>query len=93
MNSSQPMSVHKSKSYFIFKVPPADYSQEITGTRTEQRVKMSRMRQRIAARLKEAQNTNAMLTTFNELDMRQVSFICVYMHKEFFFFYSLRYFV
>lgn len=44
---------------------------------------MSRMRQRIAARLKEAQNTNAMLTTFNELDMRQVSFISVYMHKYF----------
>ena len=33
-------------------------------------VKMSRMRQRIAQRLKEAQNVNAMLTTFNEVDMR-----------------------
>lgn len=31
---------------------------------------MSRMRMRIAERLKEAQNTNAMLTTFNEIDMR-----------------------
>ena len=31
---------------------------------------MSRMRQRIAQRMKEAQNTNAMLTTFNEVDMR-----------------------
>ncbi|XP_048003739.1 dihydrolipoyllysine-residue succinyltransferase component of 2-oxoglutarate dehydrogenase complex, mitochondrial-like [Leguminivora glycinivorella] len=51
------------------KVPPADYSKEIAGTRSEQRVKMNRMRQRIAQRLKEAQNTNAMLTTFNELDM------------------------
>lgn len=30
---------------------------------------MNRMRLKIAARLKEAQNTNAMLTTFNELDM------------------------
>lgn len=30
---------------------------------------MSRMRIRIASRLKEAQNTNAMLTTFNEIDM------------------------
>lgn len=54
------------------KVPPADYSKEITGTRSEQRVKMNRMRQRIAQRLKEAQNTNAMLTTFNEIDMRLV---------------------
>uniref|UniRef100_A0A182SQE3 Dihydrolipoamide acetyltransferase component of pyruvate dehydrogenase complex n=1 Tax=Anopheles maculatus TaxID=74869 RepID=A0A182SQE3_9DIPT len=51
------------------KVPPADYSKEITGTRTEQRVKMTRMRLKIASRLKEAQNTNAMLTTFNEIDM------------------------
>jgi hypothetical protein len=31
------------------------------------------MRQRIAERLKEAQNTNAMLTTFNEVDMRYVA--------------------
>uniref|UniRef100_A0A182NG46 Dihydrolipoyllysine-residue succinyltransferase component of 2-oxoglutarate dehydrogenase complex, mitochondrial n=1 Tax=Anopheles dirus TaxID=7168 RepID=A0A182NG46_9DIPT len=54
------------------KVPPADYSKEITGTRTEQRVKMTRMRLKIASRLKEAQNTNAMLTTFNEIDMRRV---------------------
>lgn len=51
------------------KVPPADYTREITGTRTEQRVKMNRMRQKIAQRLKDAQNTNAMLTTFNEIDM------------------------
>ncbi|GJN89089.1 hypothetical protein Rhopal_002063-T1 [Rhodotorula paludigena] len=37
--------------------------------RTENRVKMSRMRARIAERLKEAQNTAASLTTFNEIDM------------------------
>ena len=36
---------------------------------------MNRMRQRIAQRLKEAQNVNAMLTTFNEVDMRQVDSI------------------
>ncbi|RWS17976.1 Dlst-like protein, partial [Dinothrombium tinctorium] len=40
--------------------------------RTEQRVKMNRMRQRIAQRLKEAQNTYAMLTTFNEIDMTNI---------------------
>ncbi|KAG5885102.1 hypothetical protein JTB14_017277 [Gonioctena quinquepunctata] len=51
------------------KVPPQDPSKEITGTRTEQRVKMNRMRMKIAQRLKEAQNVNAMLTTFNEIDM------------------------
>ncbi|XP_068204450.1 dihydrolipoyllysine-residue succinyltransferase component of 2-oxoglutarate dehydrogenase complex, mitochondrial [Palaemon carinicauda] len=54
------------------KVPPADYSKEITGTRTEQRVKITRMRARIAQRLKDAQNTNAMLTTFNEIDMGNI---------------------
>ncbi|GAA5947920.1 hypothetical protein JCM3775_006802 [Rhodotorula graminis] len=39
------------------------------GSRNETRVKMSRMRSRIAERLKEAQNTAASLTTFNEIDM------------------------
>ncbi|ARW09545.1 2-oxoglutarate dehydrogenase complex dihydrolipoyllysine-residue succinyltransferase [Acetobacter ascendens] len=35
----------------------------------EERVKMTRLRRTIARRLKEAQNTAAMLTTFNEIDM------------------------
>ncbi len=38
----------------------------------EQRVKMTRLRRTIAARLKEAQNNAAMLTTFNEVDMSAV---------------------
>ncbi|MDP6428814.1 MAG: 2-oxoglutarate dehydrogenase complex dihydrolipoyllysine-residue succinyltransferase [Rhodospirillales bacterium] len=38
----------------------------------EERVKMTRLRQRIAERLKTAQNTAAMLTTFNEVDMTAV---------------------
>jgi 2-oxoglutarate dehydrogenase E2 component (dihydrolipoamide succinyltransferase) len=38
----------------------------------EERVKMTRLRQSIAKRLKEAQNTAAMLTTFNEVDMTNV---------------------
>lgn len=54
------------------KLPPADPTKEITGTRTEQRVKMNRMRLKIAQRLKEAQNVNAMLTTFNEIDMTNI---------------------
>ncbi|XP_022064217.2 dihydrolipoyllysine-residue succinyltransferase component of 2-oxoglutarate dehydrogenase complex, mitochondrial [Acanthochromis polyacanthus] len=41
--------------------------------RTESRVKMNRMRLRIAQRLKEAQNTCAMLTTFNEVDMSNIT--------------------
>ncbi len=40
--------------------------------RQQERVKMTKMRQTIAKRLKEAQNTAAMLTTFNEVDMSQV---------------------
>src|SRR5688500_8851803 len=42
------------------------------GNRTEERVKMSRLRQTIATRLKEAQNTAALLTTFNDVDMTAV---------------------
>jgi 2-oxoglutarate dehydrogenase E2 component (dihydrolipoamide succinyltransferase) len=38
----------------------------------EERVKMTRLRQTIAKRLKDAQNTAAMLTTFNEVDMTNV---------------------
>jgi len=38
----------------------------------EERVRMTRLRQTIARRLKEAQNTAAMLTTFNEVDMGHV---------------------
>jgi 2-oxoglutarate dehydrogenase E2 component (dihydrolipoamide succinyltransferase) len=38
----------------------------------EERVKMTRLRQTIAKRLKDAQNTAAMLTTYNEVDMTEV---------------------
>ena len=38
----------------------------------EERVRMTRLRKRVAERLKEAQNTAAMLTTFNEVDMSAV---------------------
>lgn len=43
----------------------------ITGSR-EKRVKMTNLRKAIAKRLKESQNTAAMLTTFNEIDMTNV---------------------
>merc|ERR1711973_248799 len=56
----------------VVRMPPADPTKAIAGTRSEHRVKMNRMRQKIASRLKEAQNTNAMLTTFNELDMSNI---------------------
>jgi 2-oxoglutarate dehydrogenase E2 component (dihydrolipoamide succinyltransferase) len=41
-------------------------------TRKEERVKMTRLRQTIATRLKEAQNTAAMLTTYNEVDLSEI---------------------
>ncbi len=51
--------------------PGAQFPPRPTGPR-EERVKMTRLRQRIAQRLKDAQNTAAMLTTFNEVDMTNV---------------------
>ncbi len=42
------------------------------GPRPEERVKMSRLRSRIAERMKEAQNTAAILTSFNEVDLSEV---------------------
>jgi 2-oxoglutarate dehydrogenase E2 component (dihydrolipoamide succinyltransferase) len=43
-----------------------------SGDRREERVRMTRLRQTIARRLKEAQNTAALLTTFNDVDMTAV---------------------
>jgi 2-oxoglutarate dehydrogenase E2 component (dihydrolipoamide succinyltransferase) len=43
------------------------------GTRVDQRVPMSRLRARIAERLVQAQTTQALLTTFNEVDMQALS--------------------
>ncbi|XP_072217951.1 dihydrolipoyllysine-residue succinyltransferase component of 2-oxoglutarate dehydrogenase complex, mitochondrial-like [Leuresthes tenuis] len=51
---------------------PAPAAAPSVGVRGENRVKMSRMRLRIAQRLKEAQDTCAMLTTFNEVDMSNI---------------------
>ena len=51
---------------------PRAWTPASAGERKEERVKMSRLRQTIASRLKEAQNTAAMLTTFNDVDMSAV---------------------
>lgn len=53
------------------KIQPAPVS-FIGGERPEKRVAMTRLRARIAERLKEAQNTAAILTTFNEVNMQPV---------------------
>jgi 2-oxoglutarate dehydrogenase E2 component (dihydrolipoamide succinyltransferase) len=49
---------------------PAPSTPAPSGPRAEQRVPMTRIRQRIAERLKEVQNTAALLTTFNEINMQ-----------------------
>lgn len=49
--------------------PAASTSSSTPSARPERRVKMTRLRMRVAERLKGAQNTYAMLTTFNEIDM------------------------
>jgi 2-oxoglutarate dehydrogenase E2 component (dihydrolipoamide succinyltransferase) len=45
---------------------------EAVGERVEKRVPMTRLRKRIAERLLEASNTTAMLTTFNEVNMKPI---------------------
>ncbi len=51
---------------------PTAASAPVAAGAREQRVRMTRLRKRIAERLKEAQNTAAMLTTFNEVDMSAI---------------------
>ncbi|OTF76519.1 hypothetical protein BLA29_005159 [Euroglyphus maynei] len=67
--SSMPVSEIKSATQAM--ASPADET-TVGSSRKETRVKMNRMRQRIAQRLKDAQNTYAMLTTFNEIDMSNI---------------------
>ncbi|NTU98124.1 MAG: 2-oxoglutarate dehydrogenase complex dihydrolipoyllysine-residue succinyltransferase [Chlorobiaceae bacterium] len=58
----------------VKKQPPVDAFLEspLVTDRPEQRVPMTRLRARIAERLIESQNTNAILTTFNEVNMQAV---------------------
>jgi 2-oxoglutarate dehydrogenase E2 component (dihydrolipoamide succinyltransferase) len=69
----------------VAKAPPAPRPVVPAGPRMrgdkEERVKMTRLRQRIAERLKDAQNTAAMLTTFNEVDMTNIMAVRA-QHKE-----------
>jgi 2-oxoglutarate dehydrogenase E2 component (dihydrolipoamide succinyltransferase) len=65
--AAQPTPVAQSASAVQVRAPsPADDAAR------EERVRMTRLRQTIAKRLKDAQNTAAMLTTFNEVDMSPV---------------------
>tara|TARA_B100001057_G_scaffold57137_1_gene50635 strand:- start:1939 stop:3216 length:1278 start_codon:yes stop_codon:yes gene_type:complete len=53
-------------------VPVTPLQPNISNAGNEERVPMSRLRQTIAKRLKDAQNTAAILTTFNEVDMSEL---------------------
>jgi 2-oxoglutarate dehydrogenase E2 component (dihydrolipoamide succinyltransferase) len=65
--ASQPTPINQPAAAVQVRAPsPADDASR------EERVKMTRLRQTIARRLKDVQNTAAMLTTFNEVDMTQV---------------------
>ena len=53
-------------------IPVSSKSSNQKTNEREERIKMSRLRQTIAKRLKDSQNTAAMLTTYNEVDMTAV---------------------
>ena len=53
-------------------IPVSSKSSNQNANRREERIKMSRLRQTIAKRLKDSQNTAAMLTTYNEVDMTAI---------------------
>jgi 2-oxoglutarate dehydrogenase E2 component (dihydrolipoamide succinyltransferase) len=53
-------------------VSTAELTDRKEDPRGEERVRMTKLRQTVATRLKEAQNTAAMLTTFNEIDMQAI---------------------
>jgi len=64
--AAQPMPVAQPAAVQMRAPSPADDAAR------EERVRMTKLRQTIARRLKDAQNTAAMLTTFNEVDMTEV---------------------
>ncbi len=64
-------------------LPVAPMDEELTASRPEKRVAMTRIRARIAERLVEAQQTAAILTTFNEVNMKPVMDLRAQYKKEF----------
>ncbi|ERH63374.1 MULTISPECIES: 2-oxoglutarate dehydrogenase complex dihydrolipoyllysine-residue succinyltransferase [Pantoea] len=52
--------------------PAADAAPQAVANRSEKRVPMTRLRKRVAERLLEAKNSTAMLTTFNEVNMKPI---------------------
>jgi 2-oxoglutarate dehydrogenase E2 component (dihydrolipoamide succinyltransferase) len=74
--AAEPAAATAASSYLPANVPvPAQALRAPAGANDaarEERVRMTRLRQTIARRLKEAQNTAAMLTTFNDVDMSAI---------------------
>jgi 2-oxoglutarate dehydrogenase E2 component (dihydrolipoamide succinyltransferase) len=72
-----PATTSAAGSYLPASVPPATQALRAPSgpndATREERVRMTRLRQTIARRLKEAQNTAAMLTTFNDVDMSAIT--------------------
>ncbi len=62
---------------------PLNLSEEIDNYRMEKRIPMTRLRKKIAERLVESQQTSAILTTFNEVDMQAVMDIRAKFKMEF----------
>ncbi len=69
--TSEKSSVQSAKPALQQPAPPINLEQLLAG-RPEQRVPMSRLRQRVAERLVQSQSTAAILTTFNEVNMAPV---------------------
>jgi 2-oxoglutarate dehydrogenase E2 component (dihydrolipoamide succinyltransferase) len=63
--------------------PVAAVVPALRGGRVEQRVAMTRLRQRIAERMVQAQSTQALLTSFNEVDLKAVSELRARYKEEF----------
>jgi 2-oxoglutarate dehydrogenase E2 component (dihydrolipoamide succinyltransferase) len=68
-NSAPPASVKESSHEMV---PVAKQQEEVSGERLERRVPMTRLRARIAERLVQSQQEAAILTTFNEVNMKPV---------------------
>ncbi len=71
-NLSTSIAEPKSPNQSQTNIPSSKVDPVIVGEQQQERIKMTRLRQTIAKRLKEAQNTAAMLTTYNEVDMSSV---------------------
>lgn len=71
-SSANPESTLASMAPVSIEVPSINAPAPVPVGRAERRVKMTRMRRAIATRLKDVQNTAAILTTFNEVDMGAV---------------------